>query len=80
MLALKAAGVSLTEMPEAALSLSTCVAGQQENVTAYKVGPGASFDFISTDGSVALSVREPPRGAQALDRRLLSRAWRSASV
>ncbi len=69
--ALKAAGVALTEVPEAALSLSTCVPGQQENVTAYKIGKGASFDFISTDGSVALSeesailfVKDPPAEAK----------------
>lgn len=53
--ALKAAGVALVPVPGADLALSTCVPGQQETITAYKVGPGASFDFVSTDGSVAYS-------------------------
>lgn len=53
--AMQAAGVALVPAPEADLALSTCVPGLQETIRAYRAGPGATFDFVSTDGSAAYS-------------------------
>jgi hypothetical protein len=54
--AIKAAGVALEAVPEATMTLSTCVPGQTETVTGYRTAPGVTFDFLATDGTVARSA------------------------
>lgn len=43
-------GVKLKAIPEANFTLTTCVEGINENVKAYKVADGTSFEIIGLDG------------------------------
>ncbi|XYI01925.1 hypothetical protein ACMHYB_20010 [Sorangium sp. So ce1128] len=56
--AIEAAGVELDPVPEAATALSTCVPGQQEQVSAYRIPGGVPFEMVSTDGSAAVAARD----------------------
>ncbi|AUX31777.1 MULTISPECIES: hypothetical protein [Sorangium] len=56
--AIEAAGIDLDPVPEAAMSLSTCVPGQSEQVSAYRVLRGAPFELVSTDGSAAVAAQD----------------------
>ncbi|UCS91943.1 hypothetical protein KZP23_14550 [Echinicola marina] len=49
--AIEASGLSLEELPEASLSLSTCIDGITEEVKAYQVADGSKFEIIGMDGS-----------------------------
>ena len=54
--AIRAAGVALEAVPAASMTLSTCVPGQTETVTAYRTPPGVTFDFLAADGTPARSA------------------------
>ncbi|WP_437947436.1 hypothetical protein WME98_42755 [Sorangium sp. So ce296] len=56
--AIEAAGIDLEPVPEAAMSLSTCVPGQAEQVSAYRILRGAPFELVSTDGSAAVAAQD----------------------
>ncbi|WP_437320590.1 hypothetical protein [Sorangium sp. So ce385] len=56
--AIEAAGIDLAPVPEAAMSLSTCVPGQAEQVSAYRILRGAPFELVSTDGSAAVAAQD----------------------
>jgi hypothetical protein len=54
--AIQAAGVKLQEQPLSSMTLSTCVPSQTETLTAYRLPPGVTFDFLATDGTPARSA------------------------
>lgn len=56
--AIEAAGIDLDPVPEAATALSTCVPGQQEQVSAYRILRGVPFELVSTDGSAAVAAQD----------------------
>ncbi len=68
---LQAAGVPLRPLPGASLSLSTCVPGVRERVTAYGLAPPLTVDFLGLAGrpvrsepGVTLFVKETPPAAR----------------
>jgi hypothetical protein len=54
---LQAAGVPLRPLPEANLTLSTCVPGVRERVAAYGLAPSVTVDFLGLTGE---AVRSEP--------------------
>lgn len=49
--ALSNAGITLTEIPNERIALSTCIENVTENVISYRMPAGVSFSIIGTDGS-----------------------------
>ncbi|WP_159397006.1 hypothetical protein [Sorangium cellulosum] len=69
--ALEAAGVALDPVPEAGMTLSTCVPGEQQDVSAYRIVGGAPFELVGVDGSAVVSaadvmlfLKDTPPGAR----------------
>ena len=69
---LRAAKVALRPVPAADLSLSTCVRGVREPVTAYRLAPPLALEFLGLTGSavrsepgVTLFVKNTPAAARS---------------
>ncbi len=69
---LLAGGVKLLAQPSNNFSLSTCVSGLSEAVTAYKLDKGSNFEITGTDGNPVsvtpnafIFVKQTPAGAKA---------------
>jgi hypothetical protein len=48
---LERAGVALIRVPEADLSLSSCVRGEAERVLAYRLTAGSAVELVGSDGN-----------------------------